>query len=178
MSGKRFGVRGGLRPSVVPGLVVVAVLVVGCGSGSQDQAGPADATEPAGPSASASPSPPESQPVTPTPSESPEPPAPPPATGAVLTMADHGRTVSLSVGESVSLRLVPPWVWETPTVRGSAAQVYPVDFVTDPGYQEWAIQAVRPGESTVRAFGDANCPPGTQCILGDKVVQIEIRVTG
>ena len=171
----RLPSRGVRRRGVVGSLVVVALLVAGCGSGSDDLAGPVNGTESASPSAS----PTESESPTPTPTESPSgTPAPPPPAGDVLTMTDHGRTVSLSVGESVSLQLAPPWVWETPTVRGSAVQVYPVDYVTDPGYQEWIIQAVRPGESTLRAVGDANCPPGAQCVLGDKVVIIEVRVTG
>jgi hypothetical protein len=169
-------------PVLLAGLALLAAPLAGCGQESiGDAAGtgaamtspvPSTPSRPGSGKPSPTSQPPTTDPSTPGPTGSPR-----PANG-VLTMADNGKVVRMAVGESVRLQLDPPWRWETPTVRGDAVMVYPLNNIMDSGHQEWIIQAVKPGQATVRAFGDAMCPPGTQCFIGDKVVEIAIRVTG
>jgi hypothetical protein len=168
-------------PVLLAGLALLAVPLAGCG---QETAGGAAGTgagmtspPPSPPSRPGSSEPsPTSRPPTTDPSTPRSPGSPRPANG-VLTMADNGKVIRMAVGESVRLQLDPPWRWETPVVRGDAVTVYPLNNIMDSGHQEWIIQAVKPGQATVRAFGDAMCPPGTQCFIGDKVVELTIRVT-
>ncbi|HKA69364.1 MAG TPA: hypothetical protein VKG85_09635 [Actinomycetes bacterium] len=196
MSGRQVGRSRAWQPVAVAGAVAGAVLLAlalaGCGedgNGAAADVGGAEMTSPtpsspgpSGPTPS-SPGPSEPSPTSkpPTPDPTPDPTSGP--TGSprrakgVLTMADNGTAVRMAVGESVRLQLDPPWRWETPTVRGDAVVVYPVNNIMDSGHQEWIIQAVKPGTAVVRAFGDAMCPPGAQCFIGDKIVQITVRVT-
>lgn len=190
MLGRHVGRSRGWQPVAVAGVVLLALALTGCGEDSNGAAAGTGGAEMTSPTPS-SPGPSQPTPSSPEPSE-PSPTSKPPSgdpttsgpTGSprsakgVLTMADNGTVVRMAVGESVRLQLDPPWRWETPTVRGDSVVVYPVNNIMDSGHQEWIIQAVDPGTATVRAFGDAMCPPGTQCFIGDKIVQITIRVTG
>jgi hypothetical protein len=85
--------------------------------------------------------------------------------------------VSLAVGESVSIRLGGPWLWRGPIVDGDAVIVAPVDFLIDPGYSQWAVQAVRAGRATVRINGEVDCPPGAMCIVGPKTFVLTFDVS-
>ena len=172
--------RAGL-PVLLAGLALLAVPLAGCGQdGTTNAAGTGAGVTPSTPSTPPS-TPgsgkPTSQPPTADPS-TPESTGSPRRANGVVTMADNGKSIRMAVGESIRLQLDPPWRWETPTVRGDAVMVYPLNNIMDSGHQEWIIQAVKPGQATVRAFGDAMCPPGTQCFIGDKVVELTIRVTG
>ena len=172
--------RAGL-PVLLAGLVLLAVPLAGCGQNAATEAAGTGAgvtpSTPSTPPSTPGPGKPTSQPPTTDPSTPGRTGSPPPANG-VVTMADNGKTIRMAVGESIRLQLDPPWRWETPTVRGDAVMVYPLNNIMDSGHQEWIIQAVKPGQATVRAFGDAMCPPGTQCFIGDKVVELTIRVPG
>jgi hypothetical protein len=178
MSGR---VRGSGWHAALPALLAVtALLLAGCG---EDDAGDLAGSGDSATVTSTPPSTPEPSDSSPSagstkqPPPTARPPATPPPAGDTLTMADNGKVVRMSVGESVSLQLTSPWTWETPTVRGDAVQVYPLNNIVDSGHQEWIISAVGPGEAVVRSLGDAHCPPGAQCILGDKIVEITIQVT-
>src|SRR5262245_18286898 len=179
MSGRTDGrSRRAWLPVLVAGAALLAVSLAGCGEDDNGAAADTGGTEMTSPTPSTpepTESPPTSKPPSDPPTESPTK-SPRPAK-SVLTMADNGTTVRMTVGESVRLQLDPPWRWETPMVRGDAVVVYPLNNIMDSGHQEWIIQAVKPGQATVRAFGDAMCPPGTQCFIGDKIVQIAIQVT-
>lgn len=167
-------------PVLLAGFVLLAVPLAGCGQKTADGAAGTGGAEMTSPTPS-TPSPSEPSPTSKSPSADPTTPGPtgsPRRADGVLTMADNGKAIRMAVGESVRLQLDPPWQWETPMVRGDAVTVYPLNNIMDSGHQEWIIQAVKPGQATVRAFGDAMCPPGTQCFIGDKVVEITIRVTG
>ena len=96
----------------------------------------------------------------------------------VLTLADNGKTVSLAVGQSVSVRLGGPWLWREPVVDGGAIDVAQVNFFVDPGYSEWAVRGLRAGRATLQINGEANCPTegDTVCILGAKVFAVTFAV--
>ncbi|MBT2492984.1 hypothetical protein J7E96_31665 [Streptomyces sp. ISL-96] len=96
-----------------------------------------------------------SQPSLPQPSSSlPSSPVPS-ASSFVLTEDDSGRTVTLSSGVTARLRLDGRRRWTPPAVEGDGAAVVlvPVDYETDPGFREWEVRAVRPGDAVIRTTG-------------------------
>ena len=84
--------------------------------------------------------------------------------------------MSLAVGESVSVQLGGPWLWQEPAVDGGAIDVVQVNFLVDPGYSEWAVRGQRAGQATLQIDGEANCPAGAVCIIGDKVFALTFVV--
>ena len=92
------------------------------------------------------------------------PPGGPGATPAVvLTEADSGRTVPLSVGEQAALRLSSSHTWSEPQVSGGAVRLAAAAGPSAAGYREWTITAVARGAATVTAAGRPSCPPGAIC---------------
>ncbi|MBT2396209.1 hypothetical protein [Streptomyces sp. ISL-100] len=79
----------------------------------------------------------------------------PSASSLVLTEDDSGRTVTLSSGVTAHLRLDSRRRWTSPAVEGGGAAVVlvPVDYETDPGFREWEVRAVRPGDAEIRTTG-------------------------
>ncbi|MET9517316.1 hypothetical protein [Streptomyces sp. NPDC002994] len=90
----------------------------------------------------------------PSPSHSKPSPAPS-ASSLVLTEDDSGRTVTLSSGVTARLRLDGRRRWTPPAVEGDGAAVVlvPVDYETDPGFREWEVRALRPGNALIRTTG-------------------------
>lgn len=145
------------------GLITLALLFAGCAEGASGEQGSespeipeltpsrSDPTEPAtaDPPAATTGSPSAS------PSAAPSGSAPDRATPSVLTDQDTGETVALRTGDSVALRLSSDLVWESPDVDGAAVTLTPVDYFTDPGFQEWIVTGVAAGEATVRTAGTA-----------------------
>jgi predicted secreted protein len=167
----------GLRP--LRTLIVASVLSAtmascgGDGPSGESATSPADVTaEPSSTGQTAEPTPVESS--TPrqdnTMTTSPEP-AP-----AVVTQADDGRLISLTVGAEVPLRLESSWAWDRPTIGGDAVALTQVDYFADPGFMEWIVTALRPGDSNVVATGVPNCGDESQCPPME--VHISFRVTG
>jgi predicted secreted protein len=101
---------------------------------------------------------------------SPEP-APP-----VLTQADDGRLISLTVGAEVPLRLDSSWAWDHPAVDGDVVTLTQVDYFADPGFTEWIVTAVQPGDAVVTAAGAPNCGDDSGCPSME--VRIGFRVIG
>jgi len=101
---------------------------------------------------------------------SPEP-APP-----VVTQADDGRLISLTVGAEVPLRLESSWAWDQPAIDGVAIGLTQVDYFADPGFMEWIVTAVRPGDADVTATGAPNCGNDSPCPPME--VRIGFRITG
>ena len=172
------------RPSTLAtvSLLVAAAVLAACGPDDQGRADntPAVAATstaspaPSGPATSAPTTPPTSKSPASTPSGSHT-----PSSGHhVLTLADNGKTVSLAVGRSVSVRLGGPWLWREPVVDGGAIDVAQVNFLVDPGYSEWAVRGLRAGRATLQINGEANCPTegDTVCILGAKVFAVTFAV--
>jgi hypothetical protein len=167
--------------ATVPILLAVAALAA-CGS---DDQGRAASTPAVTATTTASPAPSDSATTAPTASPTTKPPASTPSSSRthssshrVLTLADHGKTVSLAVGEPVSVRLGGPWLWTDPVAEGGAIDVAQVNFFVDPGYSEWAVQGLRAGRATLQINGGANCPTegDTVCILGAKVFAVTFVV--
>jgi hypothetical protein len=59
----------------------------------------------------------------------------------------------MTVGETSALRLGPDA--ETPRVEGKSVLLIEVAFLDDPGYKEWELRAVAPGETAITIFGPA-----------------------
>jgi hypothetical protein len=81
-----------------------------------------------------------------------EPAAPAPAP-QVITARDHGKTFTLAPGAGTSLRLSGDYDWSEPAVAGDAVALARVDYFQDPGFSEWAIEAVSAGTATIAARG-------------------------
>lgn len=81
----------------------------------------------------------------------------------VITEADDGRAISLAVGDEVPLQLDSAWFWDQPSVDGDAVELVQVDYFTDPGFMEWIVTAVRPGDAVVSATGEPNCDDESRC---------------
>lgn len=64
----------------------------------------------------------------------------------VITDADHGRTISVSVSDAVIVRLTTGTgaAW-TDLHTAGPAEAIPVNYRTDPGYREWEIRLSGPG---------------------------------
>ena len=71
----------------------------------------------------------------------------------MLTLADDGRTVTVRLATSVSLRLQPTAQWTTAASSNANVEVVPLAFRTDPGYREWDLRLKAPGRATVMAVG-------------------------
>ena len=75
---------------------------------------------------------------------------------AVVTEADDGRLISLTIGSEVPLRLDSSWAWDQPAVDGNVVSLTQVDYFTDPGFMEWIVTAVGPGDAVVTTAGMPN----------------------
>jgi predicted secreted protein len=81
------------------------------------------------------------------------------ANGSVLTVRDSGKTFKLRRGHELTLRLTERYAWTSPQVRGSSIRLTPVEYIRDPGFQEWRITAAAAGTARVSAVGTCpSCP--------------------
>ena len=114
------------------------------------------------------------------PAEEPSPstsePAPPRQSPQVLTEADSGAAVALPTGGETSLRLSSDWVWSEPVVDGDAVSLAVVNYIQDPGFSEWVVMAVEPGEATITSSGRAACAGQDGCAVGPQDFQVRITV--
>ena len=95
---------------------------------------------------------------------------------AVVTQADDGRLISLTVGAEVPLRLDNSWAWDQPAVDGDVVALTQVDYFADPGFMEWIVTAVHPGDAVVTAASAPNCGDDSRCPPVE--VRIGFRVIG
>jgi predicted secreted protein len=102
--------------------------------------------------------------------------APPRQSPQVLTEADSGATIALPTGGETSLRLSSDWVWSEPVVDGDAVQLAVVNYIQDPGFSEWVVTAVEPGEATISSSGTAACAGQDGCAVGSRDFQVRITV--
>jgi hypothetical protein len=92
----------------------------------------------------------------------------------LITELDNGRTLGMSMGAPGFLRLSGGPLWDEPTVEGTAVELVRVYYEEDPGYEEWAVYALRPGAATISTTARQNPPdPAAQPLLH---VEITIEV--
>lgn len=81
----------------------------------------------------------------------------------VVTEADSGRTVHLSVGQAAALRLSHRYAWSEPRADGNAVRIVRSAGVRSTAYDEWTISAVGQGATTITSSGRPACTPGSIC---------------
>jgi predicted secreted protein len=74
-----------------------------------------------------------------------------------ITQASSGKVVRLARGENATLRLSNRWRWSEPRAGTDAVELTPVEYLVDPGFREWTIDARRSGRATIRSLGRPNC---------------------
>ncbi|MDX1511533.1 MAG: hypothetical protein R3249_09315 [Nitriliruptorales bacterium] len=174
-------------------LVVAALLVVACGGGEVAVEAPTAAITavPLTPSATVSPSATPtiepspttpSTPPAPTPSPSPTQPtptpSPPPPAPTILTADDSGGTFRVGVGEVLLVRLGEEGMrWSDLSQSGDAVAVHERLFLVDPGYREWEVTGVKPGESVLTSTGGLPCHDETPpCLAPNRLFEVTIVV--
>jgi hypothetical protein len=90
-----------------------------------------------------------------------------------ITQADSGKTFRLGRTSTATLRLSNRWLWSTPRPSSRAIVLTPVEYLIDPGFSEWQIDARARGTATLRAYGRPNCDA---CTLGVRRFRITIVV--
>jgi len=79
------------------------------------------------------------------------------ATELPITQAASGKTFHLAKGESMTLRLTNRWRWSEPHASSIAVELTPVEYLVDPGFREWTVDARHTGRATIRATGTVRC---------------------
>jgi len=92
-----------------------------------------------------------------------------------ITQRSTGKTFRLAKGGSATLRLSNRWRWSTPRVSTKAVELVPVEYLIDPGFSEWMVEAHARGRATIRSLGRPNC---TGCDLATRHFQVTIVVGG
>jgi hypothetical protein len=101
---------------------------------------------------------------------------PPRAAPQTITEGDSGKSFTLAPGSKTRLRLSGKYSWSEPTVRGDAVQLARVDYFQDPGFSEWLVVAVQPGTATIAARGTPACAGQERCPDGPRSFQVKITV--
>jgi len=99
-------------------------------------------------------------------------------TRSVITERDGGKTFGVRKGGALTLRLSSErYRWAEPRVRGTAIRLVPVNYIRDPGFQEWTIRARARGAARITAVGSSprsGCDPGP-CRVRIFQVRIVVR---
>jgi hypothetical protein len=90
-----------------------------------------------------------------------------------ITQQSTGKTFRLAKGTTATLRLANRWLWSTPRASTKAVGLVPVEYLVDPGFREWKIEAHARGRATIRSFGTPNC---RGCMLPARRFQVTIVV--
>jgi len=96
-----------------------------------------------------------------------------PAGRAPITQASSGKTFHLAKGQSAKLRLSERWHWSEPSVSTRAVGLTPVEYLVDPGFNEWTVKARKRGLATIRSYGRPNC---SSCALAARRFRVTIVV--
>jgi hypothetical protein len=67
-------------------------------------------------------------------------------------------------------------VWDQPEADSDAVAFTQVEYFADPGFMEWIVTAVQPGDAAVIASGAPNCGDESRCPPME--LRISFRVTG
>src|SRR5215469_10477383 len=148
-----------LRLIAVAGL---ALVVAGCGSVASPGSSPTGTPTSIG-------APTQRSLATPLPSRTPVKPA-----GNVLTAADSGATVTLAVGQRLTVDLEPgpgAYTWDRPQVTGSGLMLVSViGGYPDHGPMRAVYQASSPGTAVVSTVSDAPClHQSPRCAISQRV---------
>jgi hypothetical protein len=100
---------------------------------------------------------------------------PPDTAPDVINAADSGRTFELAMGAETSLRLSSEYSWEEPQLSGDAVELSPVDYLQDPGFTEWLMRGVRPGDATISSEGTPACAGQHGC--PDEPITFRVTIT-
>jgi hypothetical protein len=100
---------------------------------------------------------------------------PPPPAPDAIDAADSGKTFELAVGAETSLRLSSEYSWEEPVLSGDTVELSPVDYLQDPGFTEWLVRAVRPGDAVISSEGTPACAGQHGC--PDEPIEFRVTIT-
>ena len=92
-----------------------------------------------------------------------------------LTQAASGKTIHLAKGEDATLRLSSRWRWSEPRLSSAAVELTQVEYLIDPGYREWTIEARKRGRATIRSLGRPGC---SGCALTTRHFVLTVVVGG
>jgi hypothetical protein len=95
------------------------------------------------------------------------------ATRPPITQAASGKTFHLAKGQTATLRLSNRWRWSEPRVSTRAVDLTPVEYLVNPGFREWRIEARTRGRVTIRSFGRPRC---SGCALASRRFVLTIVV--
>jgi hypothetical protein len=95
------------------------------------------------------------------------------ATPPPVTQRSSGKTLRLAKGGTATLRLSNRWRWSEPRVSNQAVELTPVEYLIDPGFSEWTIDALKAGRATIHSVGKPNC---STCALRTRSFGITVVV--
>ena len=90
-----------------------------------------------------------------------------------MTQASSGKTYRIAKGGTATLRLSNRWRWSDPQASTRAVDLTPVEYLVNPGFQEWTIEARKAGRATIRSIGKPNC---STCALATRSFRVTIVV--
>jgi len=90
-----------------------------------------------------------------------------------MTQASSGKTFRIAKGGTATLRLANRWRWSEPRVSTRAVVLTPVEYLIDPGFQEWTVTARKRGRATIRSNGEPNC---SACTVSARSFRVTIVV--
>jgi hypothetical protein len=93
----------------------------------------------------------------------------------VIAETDDGTAFTLEVGADTLLRLSSYYAWDEPFVGGAAVQLDRVDYLQDPGFVEWVVNAVEPGIALITSAGEPQCPQGAEG-CPDEPLDFQVRI--
>ncbi|MFA9431824.1 hypothetical protein [Egicoccus sp. AB-alg2] len=96
-----------------------------------------------------------------------------PEGATLVTEDDDGRTIPLTVGDLLVVRLSSAWSWDQAGATG-ALEITPVDHFADPGYAEWHVTAGAAGPAELAFDGSPNCADEQACPPRTVTVSLDV----
>ena len=90
-----------------------------------------------------------------------------------ITQKSTGKTLRLAKDGTATLRLSNRWRWTEPRVSNDTVELTPVEYLIDPGFREWTIDARKAGRATIGSVGKPNC---STCALATRSFRITVVV--
>ncbi len=95
--------------------------------------------------------------------ESPTPQADTNIQSIIITEKDSGKSFSINKTTNAYLRLSNQFIWSKLELSTKSIQLVSVNYLLDPGFSEWVIQAIEVGKTIIRSSGAPNCSTPTRC---------------